>query len=100
MVCRYFPSEKPSRYLEINDKYLAYQVDSALALREYREDREFLGELINSAAEAIIYNLARAFGAKVRKPVKRAKINSEDSPKPLAQALLELGGKGTVIVKK
>jgi hypothetical protein len=99
MICRYFPSEKPSRYLKIEDEYLAYQVDSALALREFREDREFLGELINNAAEAIIYNLARAFGAKVRKPVKKAKIN-EDKPKPLSQALLELGGKGTVIVKK
>lgn len=56
LVCSTYPGTKPSEYVGVKDKTLAYKIDKMLALREYnrrKEDTMNAGEVICANIRAL-----------------------------------------------
>jgi hypothetical protein len=95
IICKRYPNKKPSDYLDIEDKWTAFQIDSALAFAGEYEDREFQMTLVESINDHLV-NVMRALGAKVKRKPKRTEESSLEG-RPLNEVLTLLGGAGSVI---
>lgn len=98
LIARRYPNRRPSDYLGIEDEFTAYQIDSVLALKYEREDREFTIKIVE-AIRSDLENVMRALGAKVKKkqtPSKQLPKPSGELPR-LKDVIAALGGRGVVL---
>jgi hypothetical protein len=100
LICKRYPGTKPSEYLEIEDKWTAFQLDSALALKGFREDAKLQTYYVDTINYYIL-QVCKCLGAKgIPKKPPEYQIDKEVDTKdlrPLEQVLKELGGAGSVI---
>lgn len=98
IACNRYAGKRPSVFLGIKDQWSAYQVDTALAVRGQRSDREFMISLVDGLRDDI-HNFMRMFGAKFKEKKglpPRNELQSKE-PKPVEEILAAIGGKGSVI---
>jgi len=84
--------------LEIEDKLLAFQLDSALAAQGEMRDLEVKRNFVEAINEHILL-VCKSLGAKIRKTAPAPKMIDRE-PRPLNEVLTQLGGKGVVIERK
>lgn len=101
MVCHRYPGTKPSEYLGIEDKWTAFQLDLALALKGWRRDQEIQKYFV-SLINWHILQVCRVFGAKgVPKTPPSFSLDDDtvdkDELPSLEQVVAKLGGAGTVL---
>ena len=98
LICHRYPNRRPSDYLEL-DEWSGFQLDSALALKADRAEKELLTDII-SAIRDDLKIIMRGLGVKVketRRP-KREPIDNGEIP-PLEEVLASLGGQGVVLAQ-
>ena len=95
-MCKRYPNQKPSDYLDVKDRYTAFQLDTALALAGEQSDREFVISLVESVNDHLV-NVMRSMGAKVKTKPKRNQPTEKLEGRPLAEVLQMIGGAGTVV---
>jgi hypothetical protein len=95
LVCTRYPGTKPSEYLDIQDRYTAFQLDVAVALKGKDRDNETNNNYLEYIKEHIVL-VARCLGYKP--PAKKKQIIPKKDL-TVNEALKMLGGAGVVYKK-
>ena len=84
--------------MRVKDKFLAFQLDSALAVKFDKEDRELDYKMLENVNKHILL-VCKGLGMKISQSKKReTKVPDGELPS-LEEMLVVLGGNGTVIEK-
>jgi len=96
LVCKRYPNQKPSDYLDIKDSYTAFQLDTALALAGETSDREFVVNLVESINDHLV-NVMRSMGAKIKVKSRGGSKTPISKDKHVNEVLMAIGGTGSVV---